>query len=46
MVMGHERAIEILKQHNELQAFLVFSTVDGKIDTYVTEGIKPFIKFN
>jgi len=46
MVMGHERAIEILKQQKELEAFLVFSTPDGKTDTYITDGIKPFIKFN
>ncbi len=46
MVMGHERAIEILKQQKELEAFLVFTTPDGKIDTYITDGIKPFIKFN
>jgi thiamine biosynthesis lipoprotein len=45
MVMGHDRSIEFLIQHNELQAFLVVSTVVGKIDTYVTEGIKPFIIF-
>jgi thiamine biosynthesis lipoprotein len=46
MVMGHERAIEILKEQTDLEAFLVFATPDGEIDTYITEGIKPFIKFN
>jgi thiamine biosynthesis lipoprotein len=38
MVMGHEKAIEALKAHPELDAFLVYSTPDG-IDTFVTKGI-------
>lgn len=44
MVMGRDRAIEILKQNKDLDAFLVFSTPDGKIDTYMTEGISAFIE--
>lgn len=39
MVMGHEKAIEILKSHPELDAFLIFSTPNG-IATFATEGIK------
>lgn len=46
MVMGHDRAVEILKQKKELDAFLVFSTSDGKIDIYMTEGISSFIEMN
>lgn len=46
MVMGHDRAVEILKQKKDLDAFLVFSTPDGKIDTYMTEGISSFIEMN
>jgi|APTNR8051073442_1049403.scaffolds.fasta_scaffold00001_396 thiamine biosynthesis lipoprotein len=46
MVMGHDRAVEILKQRKDLDAFLVFSTPDGKIDTYMTEGISSFIEMN
>jgi thiamine biosynthesis lipoprotein len=45
MVMGHDRAIEILKQ-KDLDAFLVFSTPDGKIDIYMTDGISSFIEMN
>jgi thiamine biosynthesis lipoprotein len=46
MVMGRDRAVEILKQKKDLDAFLVFSTPDGKIDTYMTEGISSFIELN
>lgn len=46
MVMGHDRAVEILKQKKELDAFLVFSTPEGRIDTYMTEGISSFIEMN
>jgi len=46
MVMGHDRAVEILKQKKDLDAFLVFSTPDGKIETYMTEGISSFIEMN
>jgi FAD:protein FMN transferase len=43
MVMGHERAIAILKKHPEIDAFLIYSTNDG-LATFTTEGIAPFIK--
>lgn len=46
MVMGHDRAVEILKQKMDLNAFLVFSTSDGKIDIYMTDGISSFIEMN
>jgi len=39
MVMGHERAIETLKSHPELDAFLIFSTPNGT-ETFATDGIK------
>ena len=45
MVMGHEKAIELLKQHGELDALLIYSSMDGKLQTYVTRGIEPFVKF-
>ena len=38
MVMGHEKAIEILKDHPELDAFLVYST-EGGVSTFTTKGI-------
>jgi FAD:protein FMN transferase len=44
MVMGHEKAIELLKQHPELDALLIYSSTDGKMQTYMTTGIEPFVK--
>lgn len=43
MVMGHEKAIDLLKQHPELEAFLIYSTPDG-IATFATEKISRQIK--
>ncbi len=45
MVMGHERAMETLKKHPELDAFLIYSTANG-ITTFATEKITPFLKIN
>ena len=45
MVMGHERALETLKKHPELDAFLIYSTATG-VSTFATEKISPFIKIN
>ena len=44
MVMGHEKAIELLKQHPELDAFFIYTSTDGKMETYVTSGIKDLIE--
>jgi thiamine biosynthesis lipoprotein len=44
MVMGHEKAIEVLKEHPELDVLLIYSTPTGKMDTYITPGILPFVK--
>ena len=43
MVMGHEKAIELLAEHPEIDVFLMYSGNDGQIQTYATEGIKPFL---
>jgi FAD:protein FMN transferase len=45
MVMGHEKAIELLKDHKELDAFLVYSTPTG-VETYVTGGIAQQLEIN
>lgn len=44
MVMGHEKAIELLKTHPELEVLLIYSTPDGRTETYMTPGITPFVK--
>jgi thiamine biosynthesis lipoprotein len=44
MSMGHEKAIELVKKHPELDVLLMYSNPEGKIETFITEGIKPHIK--
>ena len=43
MVMGHERAMEVLKNHPELDAFLIYSGKDG-METFATEKIAANLK--
>lgn len=45
MAMGHEKAIEVLKDHPELDAFLVYSTKDG-VSTFATRGILDQLEIN
>jgi len=44
MVMGHEKAIKFLEEHDEYDAFLIFSDNSGNLSTYSTTGIAPHIK--
>ncbi|MCI0751808.1 MAG: FAD:protein FMN transferase [Flammeovirgaceae bacterium] len=44
MVMGHQKAIEILKQHPELDAILMYSGTDGVTEIYITPGIKSQVE--
>jgi FAD:protein FMN transferase len=45
MVMGHEQAIRILLEHPELDVLLFYSDAAGKIQSFVTDGIRTNIKF-
>ena len=44
MSMGHEKAIEVLKNHPEIDVLLFYTTPNGKMETYMTPGIRPVIK--
>lgn len=44
MVMGHEKAIELVEQNNEVDAFLVYSDGEGGVKTYFSQGIEADIK--
>jgi FAD:protein FMN transferase len=44
MVMGHEKGIEILKVHPELDAFFVYTAGDGEVKTFATPGISSLIE--
>lgn len=42
MVMGHEAAKEVLKQHKNIKAYFIYSLPDGKLATWRSEGFpKP-----
>ncbi len=43
MAMGHEKAIEVLKKHPEIDVLLFYTTPDGKMESYMTPGISSFI---
>jgi FAD:protein FMN transferase len=43
MVMGHEKGILEMKSHPELDAFLIYTTPSGKMETYVTQGLSEYI---
>ncbi len=44
MVMGHEKAIEVLKSHPELDAFFIYTSSDGKIEWYKTKGLEGILE--
>jgi len=44
MVMGHEKAIELVKKHPELDVLLMYSNAAGKVETFMTPGIQSFVK--
>jgi FAD:protein FMN transferase len=44
MVMGHEKAIELVKNHPELEVLLMYSNAEGMVETFITPGIQPFVK--
>nr|HPH45782.1 FAD:protein FMN transferase [Chryseolinea sp.] len=44
MVMGHEKAIELLKLHPEIDALLIYTSPQGKMETYSTPGVSSLIR--
>jgi thiamine biosynthesis lipoprotein len=46
MVLGHEKAIDLLKLHPELDALLIYSGTGGKQVVYITPGIKEAVEVN
>lgn len=45
MVMGKDKAMELLKQHPEIDAFLIYSTPQG-LGTFATQGIASSLTIN
>lgn len=45
MVLGHERSIELVAKHPEIDVLLFYSDDNGNIKHFVTEGIRADITF-
>ena len=43
MVMGLDKSVAFLKSRTELEAFFIYSGEDGKLETYVTEGMEDLL---
>ena len=43
MILGLEESIRFLKEHPELQAYLVWSDEQGAYQTYMTPGMETWI---
>lgn len=46
MVLGHEKAIEIINQHRELEGLLIYSGEQGKTQVFVSKGIEAIVTVN
>ena len=44
MVMGHERAIEFINAHPQFSAYMIYSTLDGGYETWLSESLREFIE--
>jgi FAD:protein FMN transferase len=45
MVLGHEEAIKLVKEHPEIDVLLMYSGKEGEIETYTSPGIQSNIRF-
>ena len=43
MVMGLDRAKELLEKHHDIEAYFIFSDENGNYQTYMTEGMKKYV---
>jgi len=43
MVMGHEKAIDFIKNNSKFSAYFVISGTDGKYQTWMSESLKEFL---
>jgi thiamine biosynthesis lipoprotein len=44
MVMGHERAIEFINSHPQFSAYMIYSTLDGGFETWMSESLREYIE--
>lgn len=43
IVMGHEKAIEIINQNDDLEGLFMYSDEEGHVKIFVSKGIEPFV---
>jgi thiamine biosynthesis lipoprotein len=43
MVMGFEKAIEVLAKQKDLEAYLIYANDKGELKAYMTEGAKKYL---
>jgi FAD:protein FMN transferase len=46
MVIGKDKSIELINRHTELEAFLIYSDVEGNFKTWITENLRKNIEEN
>ena len=44
MVMGHEQAIEFINSHPRFSAYMIYSGLDGELETWMSESLKDYIE--
>jgi thiamine biosynthesis lipoprotein len=44
MVMGVDKAISLINDHPDMDAYFIFSDGDGSINTYMTDGFRSILK--
>lgn len=43
MVIGLEKSKDILKAHDDIDAYLIFADENGELQTFMTEGVRSTI---
>lgn len=43
MVLGHEKAIQVMSKFPELDIILFYTGNTGKVETYISPGIQPYV---
>ncbi len=46
MVLGHEKAIEIINQRNDLEGLIMYSDSGGQVKVYISKGIESLVTVN
>jgi FAD:protein FMN transferase len=45
MVMGVEKAISLQEKATDFELFLIYNDEEGKLNTFASEGLKPYLSF-